>query len=240
MWEFVMEVFMRRRPSIWQTTRRVCFGCFRIRENRHFSEQQYNLPGKLDSGEYWRRRCWECLRRFYHPRLSDAEARARFHRQVLCGECRCLRYVDEDCHGCVVKSDQIAEEARRKRQREEKREEAERIWDNDSVVPSWLDQEDTAAEPHQAAVTEAEGMWDSDSMVPSWFFQEDTSATEVGQAAVAGRNRLLTWIALVLKLKGRIRRSRAGGSSSPHPDVDGSGQDGAIAGPSSAPIALAV
>ncbi|KAK3292424.1 uncharacterized protein B0H64DRAFT_406629 [Chaetomium fimeti] len=157
MWEFVMERAKRPRPRslIWHPHPRACFGCFRIREKRHFSDKQYRLSRKLCSGEYWRRRCWECLRRFYHPQLADADARARFHRQVLCETCNCLRYVDEDCHGCELKSEQIAEWTRLKRQKAEAKRKAVCMWDSDYIMPSWLNEEDTATEPDQAAVTEA-------------------------------------------------------------------------------------
>ncbi|EAQ84807.1 predicted protein [Chaetomium globosum CBS 148.51] len=157
MWEFVMDVMQRRQQSLgWRLVPRACFGCFRVREKEQFSPQQYRLSRKYNHGEYWRRRCWECLRRFYHPQLADTEARARFHRQVLCGVCKCLRYADEDCRGCVVKSAQIAEWQRLSELSGKKRvPRVDWMTDADVMVPSWLDEEATTAkEADEAEVTE--------------------------------------------------------------------------------------
>ncbi|KAH6617145.1 hypothetical protein F5144DRAFT_585584 [Chaetomium tenue] len=165
MWKFVMYMHRLRyvewlESSDWsQGSPRACFGCFRVRQKEQFSPQQYHLGGrarKFTKGEYWRRRCWECLRRFYHPQLADAEARARFHRQVLCGVCNCLRYVDEDCRGCVVRSARIAE-CRRLKELSAKKRRPGFDWMKRAnvMVPSWLDEEATTAEePDEAEVTE--------------------------------------------------------------------------------------
>ncbi|GAB1316110.1 hypothetical protein MFIFM68171_06320 [Madurella fahalii] len=105
-WRFVRE---RLRKGAGERIRGdpplACFGCFRVRSKRHFSRQQHDVSSPSGRREGWRRRCWECLRRFYHPVLADVEARERFNRQVLCARCKCLRYVDEDCVGCVGVND---------------------------------------------------------------------------------------------------------------------------------------
>ena len=225
MWEFVMERIRLRHPLWSRDAPRACFGCFRVRAKGQFSPQQNRLSRRFNTGDYWRRRCWECLRRFYHPQLADVEARARFHRQALCRVCKCLRYVDEDCRGCVVRSAQVAEWARLRELSGKKRTPgSEWMVDADVIVPSWLDEEATATEPGEEEATETKKM----------------VVTETRKGAAKGGNRLVTWLALVLKMKARIRGAKVGGPNSPPPDDDGSGGGGAIAGPSSAPLALAV
>ncbi|KAK4234154.1 hypothetical protein C8A03DRAFT_38081 [Achaetomium macrosporum] len=117
MWKFVMA-----RVEMWwwfHSGSKSCFWCFRIRSISQFSREQWNHWGwsSFKGGEYWRQRCWECLRRFYHPQLADTEARERFNRQVLCDVCKCLRYRGEECQGCVVRNDAITERERRRRQK---------------------------------------------------------------------------------------------------------------------------
>ena len=118
MWEFVMERTKALRTLArfdWNWARRVrgepraCFGCFRPRTRDQFSYPQFRPTDKWNKGDYWRSRCWGCLRRFYHPQLADEEARARFDRQIICKVCRGMRYKDEDCGGCFVRRDEIAE-----------------------------------------------------------------------------------------------------------------------------------
>jgi predicted Fe-S protein YdhL (DUF1289 family) len=143
MWEFVMARMRAMGPfSTWWSGPRACFGCFRVRKERHFSGEQYGLSSRpTRGGEYWRRRCWECLRRFYHPRLADVKARERFHRQEICAVCKCMRYGDEDCRGCVVRKDEIAEWARRKREKMANRGKSYDVWE-ESVIPSHWFSED--------------------------------------------------------------------------------------------------
>jgi hypothetical protein len=223
MWEFVMRVIQRRQPLGGHEAPRACFGCFRVRERKQFSPQQYRLSRKYNQGEYWRRRCWECLRRFYHPQLADVEARARFHRQVLCGVCKCLRYADEDCHGCVARSAQIAEWAMLRELSGKKRMPgSEWMADADVIVPPWLDEEVTITEPDEAGVPQT----------------EKAVETEPCKGAAKGKNRLATWVALILRLKGRIREAKVGGILPP--GVDDPGEGDTTAGPSSVPLALAV
>jgi predicted Fe-S protein YdhL (DUF1289 family) len=141
MWEFVMgKILTRRVPLKGRDAPRVCFGCFRPRKKVQFSEKQYRLSTTYNHGEYWRRRCWDCLRRFYHPQLADTEAREKFHRQVMCGTCRCLRFADEDCRGCEVNKDKIAEWTRMKRLKMERKAKSQSIWDNDALLPVWWEE----------------------------------------------------------------------------------------------------
>ncbi|KAK4033783.1 hypothetical protein C8A01DRAFT_19319, partial [Parachaetomium inaequale] len=155
MWEFVMEKILRRGVPLgrWDAPR-VCFGCFRPRKRVQFSENQYHLSRTYNHGEYWRRRCWECLRRFYHPQLADTEARERFHRQVMCGTCRCLRFADEDCWGCEVNKDKIAEWTRMKRLKMAAKAESQSMWDNDALLPVWWEGVASADQP------ESDDLWE--------------------------------------------------------------------------------
>ncbi|KAK4155609.1 hypothetical protein C8A00DRAFT_13387, partial [Chaetomidium leptoderma] len=158
MWKFVMERLKgsSRHLGRWgsRSGPRACFGCFRPRTKAHFSPAQYQLSSGVGNGEYWRRRCWECLRRFYHPRLADTEARARFDRQVLCGVCRCLRYRDEDCHGCEVRQDEIAEWARR---RSEKQAAKHDYWEESDPALQLLDEDAPAASTGEQP--ESDDLW---------------------------------------------------------------------------------
>ncbi|KAL1840502.1 hypothetical protein VTJ49DRAFT_415 [Mycothermus thermophilus] len=104
---------------------RACFGCFRVRYERHFSRLQRTRGGRGLAGDAWRRRCWECLRRMYNvdERLVDWEARKRFERQVLCGGCRTLKWRDDgdECRGCEILGEEGLRRLRRLRgEREEK------------------------------------------------------------------------------------------------------------------------
>jgi late competence protein required for DNA uptake (superfamily II DNA/RNA helicase) len=68
------------------------------------------------TGVSWKARCQRCVTRH----SEDAEALARWKRQVLCRFCLTLRVGSERCEGCELrpelkeKSDAIADERRRK------------------------------------------------------------------------------------------------------------------------------
>lgn len=105
MWEFVegrlqaIEREERAMKTWWRRKKQICFGCFRPRLWHQFSPQQR----KLSQMDRLRRRCWECLRRFYHPQLADTEARDKFNKfssNVICRRCNLLRFPDENCRGC--------------------------------------------------------------------------------------------------------------------------------------------
>ena len=148
MWEFVMERTRALRTVArvdWtRRTRgepRACFGCFRPRTRAQFSYPQFRPADKWNKGDYWRSRCWECLRRFYHPQLADAEARARFDRQIICKVCRGMRYKDEDCGGCFVRRDEIAEWVRLGREKKATRS-GSNFWDEaETALPlEWFEE----------------------------------------------------------------------------------------------------
>jgi hypothetical protein len=119
-----------------------CYGCFRLKNGRHFSPEQLNIHSGSLRGDFTRRRCWECLRRFYHPQLADVAARERFNRQALCGVCKCLRFKDEDCKGCVVHKDEI-EWARLRELKNARKGAIKLFWDEEDEYVLRLD-EDTA------------------------------------------------------------------------------------------------
>jgi predicted Fe-S protein YdhL (DUF1289 family) len=161
MWAFVMaRMKAMQRPTTWWSGSRACFGCFRVRPERHFSPEQYALSYLTRGREYRRRRCWECLRRFYHPRQADAKARERFHRQEMCGVCKCMRYRDEDCRGCVVLKDEIAEWARRKREKMSNRGKSFDIWqETGNFIPSQWFSEDSGA-VNEGSESDTDDVWD--------------------------------------------------------------------------------
>lgn len=114
-----------------------------MRKREQFSPKQYYVSSKLSNGEYWRRRCWECLRRFYGPpHQVDQVARARFESQFICPVCKSMRRKGEDCSWCWLNRDKVAEWARL---REAKRvaKGSYNFWggEDDAVVPRWFDEE---------------------------------------------------------------------------------------------------
>lgn len=164
MWSFVMERTRawRRRDKEhryrWCSRRwgwcgpRACFGCFRPRTRDQFSCAQFRLKEHWMKGDYWRGRCWECLRRFYHPQLADAEARARFDRQIMCGVCNGMMYKDEDCLGCFARRDEYAEWARLRRAKMATRRGPDLLEEPEGFVPVacleglWLGDDDSRGE----------------------------------------------------------------------------------------------
>ena len=72
----------------------------------------------------------------------------------MCGECRCLRFVDEECWGCEVNKDKIAEWAERKRLKMAKKVKSQSIWDNDALFPVWWEGDATAGQPESADIWE--------------------------------------------------------------------------------------
>ncbi|KXX77794.1 hypothetical protein MMYC01_204097 [Madurella mycetomatis] len=139
-WEFMMER-LKKGAGEWYRgySPRACFGCFRLRSKEQISWQQYDTTWPSMLRETWRRRCWECLRRFYHPVLADVEARERFNRQGICSRCRCLRYVDEDCAGCVARADVIAGWDKVKREKLANRGTYD-LWDGAEKLVDWFDE----------------------------------------------------------------------------------------------------
>jgi hypothetical protein len=141
---YVMKGMSARRAGTgglqWRPT--ACYGCFRLRNFRHFSPEQWELHSWSVRGDFTRRRCWECLRKFYHPQLADVAARERCHRQALCGACECLRFKDEDCKGCVVYKDKI-ERARLRGLKNAAKGPSTIFWDEEEEYVLRLD-EDTA------------------------------------------------------------------------------------------------
>ncbi|KAK3987288.1 hypothetical protein QBC44DRAFT_295430 [Cladorrhinum sp. PSN332] len=133
---------------------RPCLGCFRRREDRHFSKKQWQWSWRAQDHRCWRARCWECLRRFYHPQLGDKEALARFNRQQMCEWCDSLRYRDEPCEGCVVKADMVERRTRKRGERMESRREMDAFARTSDLV-AWYGSVGVM-EGNEAAVAEAE------------------------------------------------------------------------------------
>lgn len=158
-WEFMMG---RRKQGAGPWYRgyppRPCFGCFRLRSKKQISLQQYYTTWPSTLREDWRRRCWECLRRFYHPVLADVEARERFDRQGICQRCRCLRYVDEDCAGCVARADVIAAWEKARREKLANRGTYD-LWGGAEELVDWFDEPgiSSGGEPLPA---QADDVWD--------------------------------------------------------------------------------
>lgn len=171
MWELVLErtkVVQRE----WDRAMEPCFGCFRPRTWKQFPRTQYYLSGTRKKGqEYWRRRCWECLRRFYHPHLADAEARDRFQRQTLCRECKCLRYSDEPCRGCVVHAEKVAEWVRLRKLKGRPRKQQELWGDEEDVLVRWFAEDvfvETGDEEPEHDEREDDAVWDGE--VRTWLY----------------------------------------------------------------------
>ncbi|KAL2131490.1 hypothetical protein VTI74DRAFT_4955 [Chaetomium olivicolor] len=146
MWEFVNERMNVNGwgPRDWNVPV-ACAGCFRPRKRSQFSFNQLYPRRAATKGEaIWRRRCWECLRRFYHPHLADTEARDRFNRQTQCRRCKGLRYVDEDCRGCGLRMEDIEEWARIKRAKIEARGNHD-VWEESEPLFQWFDEATTAS-----------------------------------------------------------------------------------------------
>ncbi|KAL2126206.1 hypothetical protein VTI74DRAFT_1476 [Chaetomium olivicolor] len=151
MWEFVKE---RTKVNGWGTEDwdmpAACAGCFRVRKRDQFSFNQLYPRAAIKGEAVWRRRCWECLRRFYHPQRADTEARDRFHRQTQCRVCRGLKYVDEDCRGCGLRKEVMEEWARIKRAEIEARGDPD-VWEDSGCLFPWSDEKgETAADSEQA------------------------------------------------------------------------------------------
>ncbi|KAK4460750.1 hypothetical protein QBC42DRAFT_347770 [Cladorrhinum samala] len=111
---WVMEIWKTGRGTYSRLGRpdwrRPCFGCFRRREDEQFSRAQWTWVCNVKNENFWRARCWECLRRFHCPLgTGDKDALARFRRQEMCIWCGCLKWADEDgCEGCLVNKDMVA------------------------------------------------------------------------------------------------------------------------------------
>ncbi|KAK1754008.1 hypothetical protein QBC47DRAFT_429488 [Echria macrotheca] len=84
---------------------RICHGCWRVRDLSKFSANQLSYPEEMG----WRRRCRNCLWRFYGPD-RDAEAAGRWARLERCIVCLELKEEGEGCEGCVVFEKRMAEE----------------------------------------------------------------------------------------------------------------------------------
>jgi len=125
-----------------------CYGCWRLKPRDGFSDIQQQLTD-LDKSWYFGRRCQACLQLFYGQGKDTEAGQAawlRFKRQGVCTRCRKMRYWDEECEGCLIDAERLAEKDRQaavKRKQRGERDSREDAVDvlcaPDPGVADWLD-----------------------------------------------------------------------------------------------------
>ncbi len=159
MHEFMEKMrFRRRKPGYdwpagvfrWRQDL-ACFGCWRYKPQHKFTQTQVNITDQGGRDRAYARRCNNCLGKFYGWGVRTAEgqaALARWKRLVLCERCRCLRYGDEECEGCELRSEELKEKERKdaeKVRERERRKQGEHdgvvnvLMQEDPGVVDWLD-----------------------------------------------------------------------------------------------------